>query len=87
MAYYLNIVMHGYYLSFISHPDLLKKSSPSRIINVSSLAHKQCRLDLTDLNFDNRPFSMINAYGQSKLCNVLFTKELVNKLSGSGNII
>ena len=44
--------------------DLLKASAPSRIINVSSEAHRRARLDLNDLQFERRKYRGIAAYGQ-----------------------
>lgn len=63
--------------------DLLKKSSPSRIVNVSSLAHERGQIYFDDINQekDYRPWK---SYGQSKLANVLFTRELAKKLQGTG---
>jgi retinol dehydrogenase 12 len=62
--------------------DLLTQSAPSRIINVSSMVHS------SSLNFDNltepRHFDGWEAYCQSKLCNVLFTYELAEKLQDRG---
>jgi NAD(P)-dependent dehydrogenase (short-subunit alcohol dehydrogenase family) len=64
--------------------DILKASSPSRIITTSSIAHKGARIDFDDIEFEKRPYSGIKAYGQSKLANILFTKELARRLEGSG---
>src|SRR5262249_42315759 len=36
--------------------DLLKASAPSRIVNVSSEAHRSARLDMNDLQFERRPY-------------------------------
>lgn len=73
----------GHFLLTLLLLDLLKKSSPSRIINVSSSAHSYGQIDLEDLtNRKSRsPFQM---YSNSKLANVLFTKELSARLSGTG---
>ncbi|XP_050703032.1 retinol dehydrogenase 13-like [Eriocheir sinensis] len=63
----------------------LKESAPSRIVNVSSLAHFfTMTIDLKDLNFEKRSYGTLAAYGQSKLCNILFSVELAHKLRGSG---
>jgi NAD(P)-dependent dehydrogenase (short-subunit alcohol dehydrogenase family) len=59
--------------------DLLKASAPSRIINVSSAAHLNARIDPPDLQFDGW-----QGYGKSKLANLLFTYELARRLEGSG---
>ena len=63
---------------------MIKKSTPSRIINVSSLAHWYYHLDLEDLDYEKRAFSAWSSYAQSKLCNVLFTKELSRMMKGKG---
>ncbi|KAJ7999357.1 hypothetical protein DPEC_G00193560 [Dallia pectoralis] len=63
--------------------DLLKRSSPSRIINVSSLAHERGKIYFDDINLD-KDYSPKKSYGQSKLANVLFSKELAARLKGSG---
>jgi NAD(P)-dependent dehydrogenase (short-subunit alcohol dehydrogenase family) len=58
---------------------LLKKSDDSRIINVSSNAHLQGTIDFQDLN-GKHGYQGLKAYAQSKLANVLFTKELALRL-------
>ncbi|MCK9612550.1 MAG: SDR family NAD(P)-dependent oxidoreductase [Bacteroidales bacterium] len=63
--------------------DIIKKSAPARIINVSSGAHRKAEIHFKDLEF-SRDFSGYKAYGQSKLANILFTKMLSEKLSGIG---
>ncbi|XP_076749539.1 retinol dehydrogenase 13 [Xylocopa sonorina] len=63
--------------------DVLKDSAPSRIINLSSSAHKRGKIKLKDLNSD-KTYDPGAAYAQSKLANVLFTRELANKLKGTG---
>jgi retinol dehydrogenase 12 len=63
--------------------DLLKSSAPSRIVNVSSEAHRG-RHDLSDLQFEKRKYNGLAAYGQSKLLMNAFTFELAHRLEGSG---
>ncbi|MBN2807567.1 MAG: SDR family NAD(P)-dependent oxidoreductase [Prolixibacteraceae bacterium] len=56
---------------------LLKATPGSRVVNVSSLAHKGGKMDFNDLMFEKgRKFRPMRAYGQSKLANLLFTYEL-----------
>lgn len=62
--------------------DMLKSSAPSRIVNVSSVAHKRGKIKKEDLNSEKN-YSPSEAYAQSKLANILFTKELSRKLSGT----
>jgi NAD(P)-dependent dehydrogenase (short-subunit alcohol dehydrogenase family) len=64
--------------------DRLKVSNQSRVVTTSSIAHRGARIDFDDLQSSRRRYSGIRAYGQSKLANILFTKELARKLEGSG---
>ena len=57
-------------------------SAPARIVNVSSMAHAQGSLDFDDLQAE-RGYGKIKAYCDSKLCNVLFTRELAKRLEGT----
>ncbi|UCF50137.1 MAG: SDR family oxidoreductase [Thermoplasmatales archaeon] len=62
--------------------DLLKKSKPSRIINVTSGMHYGT-INFNDIEFKQR-FSGAKAYRQSKLGLILFTRLLAKKLKGTG---
>ncbi|KAF5273108.1 hypothetical protein FQA39_LY07598 [Lamprigera yunnana] len=62
--------------------EKLKGSSPSRIVNVSSVAHNKGKINKEDLNSDKN-YDSAAAYAQSKLANILFTRELSEKLKGS----
>lgn len=63
--------------------DTLKSSMPSRIINVSSNACRLGRINRLDLNME-KSYSQYDAYFQSKLANILFTRALSRRLLGSG---
>lgn len=63
--------------------DTIKASTPARIINVSSDAHNGSTIDFNDLQSTNG-YGGMRAYGQSKLANILFTKELARRLEGTG---
>ncbi|KAG1942086.1 retinol dehydrogenase 11 isoform X2 [Pimephales promelas] len=63
--------------------DLLKKSTPSRIVNVSSLAHETGKIHFDDINLE-KDYNPTKSYKQSKLANVLFTRELAVRLKGTG---
>src|SRR5438132_4847094 len=63
--------------------ELLKKSAPSRVVNVSSSAHRGGRIRFDDLQGEGR-YGGFRAYGQSKLAQVLFTQELARRLEGTG---
>ncbi|HEX6518523.1 MAG TPA: oxidoreductase [Streptosporangiaceae bacterium] len=61
--------------------DRLLAAPGSRIVTVSSFAHRQGRIDLDDLNFDRRRYRPGTGYGQSKLANIMFTYELQRRLT------
>ncbi len=63
--------------------DLLIESAPARIVNVSSEAHRNSRINFEDPQMTRRYWGM-TAYGQSKLANVLFTYELAHRLLDTG---
>lgn len=68
---------------------VLQKSAPARIVNLSSCFHdkaqgREGRIDLADLNFNQRKYDGWEAYAQSKLANVLHAKYLAKTLNGSG---
>ncbi|HIL32177.1 MAG TPA: SDR family oxidoreductase [Dehalococcoidia bacterium] len=63
--------------------DVMKDSAPARIINVSSSAHKEARINMCDIHAPHRYFGW-RAYSRSKLCNVLFTYELARRIKGTG---
>ena len=62
--------------------DLLKKADSARIVNVASGSHYQGKIDFESFK-RNKGYFIMKAYGQSKLANVLFTKELAERLKGS----
>lgn len=63
--------------------DTVIASAPTRIINVSSEAHRGARINFADLQ-SVRKYNGFQAYGQSKLANILFTYELAQRLTGTG---
>uniref|UniRef100_A0A3P8WYG1 Si:dkey-23o4.6 n=1 Tax=Cynoglossus semilaevis TaxID=244447 RepID=A0A3P8WYG1_CYNSE len=63
----------------------LKSSAPSRVVNVSSIAHRGgMTVVLTLTTCSSAPYSSLESYQQSKLANVLFSRELARKLRGTG---
>jgi NAD(P)-dependent dehydrogenase (short-subunit alcohol dehydrogenase family) len=63
--------------------DRLVASAPARIVSTSSSAHQGASLDFSDLQ-SARGYSGFRVYGRSKLANILFTRELARRLSGTG---
>ncbi len=63
---------------------LLERSAPSRVVVLTSSLHFKAEVDFEDLQFKVRKHQGGIAYGQSKLCNVLFTLALARRLEGTG---
>ena len=61
----------------------LTASAPARVITVSSDAHTAARLDLDDLQLE-QGWDSWRSYSNSKLANILFTRELARRLGGTG---
>lgn len=56
---------------------LIKSTPGARVVNVASLAHKQGKIDFSNLLYENgEGYDRVKAYGRSKLSNLLFTYEL-----------
>ncbi|XP_040921417.1 retinol dehydrogenase 11 [Toxotes jaculatrix] len=81
MQFGVNHLGH-FFLTFLLL-DLLKHSAPSRIINVSSAAHAMGKIQFDDLSGE-KDYHPVRAYAQSKLANVLFTRELAKRTEVQG---
>ncbi|MBK9328327.1 MAG: SDR family oxidoreductase [Sphingobacteriales bacterium] len=75
----------GYFLVTHYLLDLLRKSEQGRIVNVASLAHRFTNMRWDDMQAEKSFNSMIQ-YGFTKLCNILFNKELARLLKNSTNV-
>jgi NAD(P)-dependent dehydrogenase (short-subunit alcohol dehydrogenase family) len=73
----------GYFRLTALLRERLIASAPVRIVNVASEAHRGARLDFEDLQC-SRGYSGWRAYQRSKLANILFTRELAQRLRGTG---
>jgi NAD(P)-dependent dehydrogenase (short-subunit alcohol dehydrogenase family) len=73
------------HMSYFVLTNLLKAKmvSGGRIVNTASDAHKGAEIDFEDLQSEKR-YSLWSVYGRSKLCNILFTRELARRLAGTG---
>ena len=64
--------------------DVIRNTPGSRIVNVSSGAHRYGKMDFSNLQFENgKNYKRMGAYGRSKLANLLFTYELQRKLEAA----
>ncbi|CAH2229547.1 retinol dehydrogenase 11-like [Pararge aegeria] len=76
----LQINYLGPFLLTVLLIPMLKKAAPSRVIVVSSSWHKFGTLE--DINSEK--YGYIQSYANTKLCNVVFSKELARRLEGAG---
>jgi NAD(P)-dependent dehydrogenase (short-subunit alcohol dehydrogenase family) len=72
----------GYFVLTRDLLDLLRASAPARIVNVASGFTTE--VDLTDLQFERRPYDGRKAYSQSKACDRMLTWAFARRLEGSG---
>jgi len=73
------------HLGHFALTNLLLEQITGRVVTVASGAHKAGKIDFDDLNWERKPYRAARAYGQSKLANLLFTKELQRRLSDVGS--
>ncbi|XP_066502359.1 retinol dehydrogenase 12-like [Hoplias malabaricus] len=64
--------------------DLLKKSAPARIVNISSLVQWKGKVDFSHFHGENLTYEMSSVYNHTKLHNVIWTNELARRLHGTG---
>jgi NAD(P)-dependent dehydrogenase (short-subunit alcohol dehydrogenase family) len=75
------------HLGHFALTNLLLPKLTERVVTVSSMLHLMGYISLKDLNWKSRPYSAWVAYGQSKLANLLFTKELQRRLDAAGSTV
>jgi NAD(P)-dependent dehydrogenase (short-subunit alcohol dehydrogenase family) len=73
------------HLGHFALTGLLMDRIADRVVTMSSGAHQLGRIDLADLNWEHRRYRRWQAYGQSKLANLLFTYELERRLTAAGS--
>lgn len=73
----------AYFVLTLGLRERLFASAPARVVNTASDAHEGRKLNFDDLQSKNG-FSSLQAYGRSKLCNILFTRELSRRWVGKG---
>ncbi|CAN5146908.1 oxidoreductase [soil metagenome] len=75
------------HLGHFALTNLLLPKITDRVVTVSSMMHLMGRVNVKDLNYHARPYFAWPAYGQSKLANLLFTKELQRRLDRAGSTL
>jgi NAD(P)-dependent dehydrogenase (short-subunit alcohol dehydrogenase family) len=80
MTFALNHLNYFYLTGLLL--DVLKRSAPARIVNVSSVAHYGWHINFNDLQRE-KTYSGWQVYSESKLMNIYFTRELAKRLQGS----
>lgn len=68
----------AYFVLTLGLRERLLASAPARVVNTASNAHEGQVLDFDDLQ-SRRRYSAFKVYGRSKLCNILFTRELARR--------
>jgi NAD(P)-dependent dehydrogenase (short-subunit alcohol dehydrogenase family) len=75
------------HLGHFALTNLLLPKISDRVVTVSSMLHLLGKISLKDLNWQARPYSAWLAYGQAKLANLLFTKELQRRLDAADSVV
>jgi retinol dehydrogenase 12 len=73
----------AYFVVTLALADRLRAAPRARVVSTASDAHRGARLDFDDLQFA-KGYSGFPAYKRSKLCNVLFTRELAKRWGDTG---
>jgi NAD(P)-dependent dehydrogenase (short-subunit alcohol dehydrogenase family) len=73
----------AYFVLTLGLRERLLAAAPARVVSTASDAHTGYTLDFADLQA-TKGYSPMRAYGRSKLCNILFTRELTRRWSGTG---
>ena len=82
MQFGSNHIGHFYFTNLIM-PALFKAAS-SRVISLSSLAHRNSPVVFDDIHYENRPYEKWEAYGQAKTANALFAVGLNKRYADKG---
>jgi NAD(P)-dependent dehydrogenase (short-subunit alcohol dehydrogenase family) len=73
----------AYFVLSLGLREPLLAAAPARVVNTASAAHQSAKLDFADLQFA-KAYNGVSAYQRSKLCNILFTRELARRWTGTG---
>ncbi|MFD7842633.1 oxidoreductase [Nocardia sp. NPDC059764] len=74
------------HLGHFALTGLLLDKIGDRVVTLASIAHKQTpKLWIDDLNYEHRRYQRNLAYAQAKLSNLMFARELQNRLAAAGS--
>lgn len=73
----------SYFLLTHGLRERLLAAAPARVINTASAAHRRATLDFADLQ-SSRNYRAFMVYSRSKLCNILYTRELARRSANTG---
>ncbi len=65
--------------------EMIRSTPESRVVSVSSMAHKGGNIDFSDLHWEHRKYKPWKAYGDSKIANLYFIFGLANRLAAEGS--
>ncbi|CAG2180543.1 unnamed protein product, partial [Oppiella nova] len=82
----INNAAIGHNLLTLQLLSLLQKAPKSRVVTVSSRVYASGRIHFENIHLRNGAFEMLAAYSQSKLANILFTRELAKRLGADTTI-
>jgi NAD(P)-dependent dehydrogenase (short-subunit alcohol dehydrogenase family) len=74
----------AYFQLTVALLDVLEKTPGARVVSTASGAHRRGRIDLEDIAAGNKDRLGFLRYSDSKLANILFTRELARRLAGTG---
>ncbi|EFN54545.1 hypothetical protein CHLNCDRAFT_135326 [Chlorella variabilis] len=73
------------YLTQLLLPKMKAQGAPARVVALTSFGHNFAKeLPMDDLSWERRTYSAWPAYGQSKLSNALFARELARRMEEEG---
>jgi NAD(P)-dependent dehydrogenase (short-subunit alcohol dehydrogenase family) len=73
----------SYFVLTLGLADRLRATPGARVVNTASDAHKGAKLDFDDLQ-TTKNYRGFAVYGRSKLCNILFTREIARRWRDTG---
>ncbi len=78
----VNYMAHFALTAYLFH--LINATKDSRIVTLSSIAHKNGKIDFENLKLE-KPYDKFREYGQSKVADLIFTFELQRRLNKIGS--